>query len=99
MEEEGLRGLVFGHIAEGRLHVNLLPENREELDRGRSLLDRWAALVRGDGGLLAAENGIGRLKRRLLHRHLAPERLEQIRSILRALDPRGIMGGFEAVEE
>jgi D-lactate dehydrogenase (cytochrome) len=99
MEEEGLRGFVFGHIAEGRLHVNLLPENREELCRGRNLMDRWAAAVIGDGGLLAAENGIGRLKRRLLHRHLSPERLEQIRSILRVLDPQGILGGFEPGEE
>ena len=99
MEEEGVRGLVFGHIAEGRLHVNLLPENREELCRGRDLMDRWAAMVVGDGGLLAAENGIGRLKRRLLHRHLSPERLEQIRSILRALDPQGILGGFGPAEE
>jgi D-lactate dehydrogenase (cytochrome) len=96
MEEEGLRGLVFGHIAEGRLHVNLLPENREELCRGRNLMDRWAALVRRDGGLLAAENGIGRLKRDLLRRHLAPERLEQIRSILHVLDPQGILGGFDS---
>jgi D-lactate dehydrogenase (cytochrome) len=95
MDGEGLRGFVFGHIAEGRLHVNLLPGNREEIRRGRNLLDRWAARVCRDGGLLAAENGIGRLKRDLLCRRLPPERLEQIRSILRALDPRGILGGFE----
>jgi D-lactate dehydrogenase (cytochrome) len=95
MEAEGLRGFIFGHIAEGRLHVNLLPENRDALDRGRTLLDRWAAWVCRDGGLLAAENGIGRLKRELLCRHLSPERLAQIRSILRALDPQSIFGGFE----
>jgi FAD/FMN-containing dehydrogenase len=95
MEQEGLRGFVFGHIAEGRLHVNILPENREELRRSRALLDRWAASVIGDGGFLAAENGIGRLKRDLLHRRLPPARLEQIRSIISTLDPQGILGGFE----
>jgi D-lactate dehydrogenase (cytochrome) len=99
MEEEGLRGFVFGHIAEGRLHVNLLPENREELSRGRDLLDRWAASVVKDGGFLAAENGIGRLKRDLLRRHLSSERLIQIRSILRVLDPAGILGGLEITGE
>jgi D-lactate dehydrogenase (cytochrome) len=96
MAEAGLRGFVFGHIAEGRLHVNILPENPEELRRGRALLDHWAALVTGDDGLLAAENGIGRLKRELFFRHLPPARLAQIRSILRALDPQGTLGGFEA---
>jgi D-lactate dehydrogenase (cytochrome) len=94
MEAEGLRGFVFGHFAEGRLHVNLLPEDREKLRRSRALLDRWAVSVIGDGGLLAAENGIGRLKRDLLCRRLSPKRLEQIRSVLRALDPAGILGGF-----
>jgi D-lactate dehydrogenase (cytochrome) len=98
MDKEGLRGFVFGHVAEGRLHVNILPETPEGLRRSQALLDRWAALVIGDGGLLAAENGIGRLKRGLIHRHLPPARLEQIRSILRVLDPRLLLGGFEAAE-
>jgi D-lactate dehydrogenase (cytochrome) len=95
MDKEGLRGFIFGHLAEGRLHVNILPETLEGLRRSQALLDRWAALVIGDGGLLAAENGIGRLKRGLLHRHLPPARLEQIRSILRVLDPRLLLGGFK----
>jgi D-lactate dehydrogenase (cytochrome) len=99
MAEEGLRGFVFGHIAEGRLHVNLLPENREELRRSRALTDRWAASAAADGGFLAAENGIGRLKRGLLRRHLSPERLIQIRSILRTLDPAGLLGGLELTGE
>jgi D-lactate dehydrogenase (cytochrome) len=96
LAEAGLRGFVFGHIAEGRLHVNILPENLEELHRSRALLDRWATLVIEEGGLLAAENGIGRLKRDLLIRHLPPARLAQIHAILRAMDPRSILGGFEA---
>jgi D-lactate dehydrogenase (cytochrome) len=95
MEAEGLRGFVFGHLAEGRLHVNILPENPEELRRSQILRDRWAASIWKDGGFLAAENGIGRLKRDLLCRYLPPERLVQIRAILHALDPAGILGGFE----
>ncbi|MDR2247405.1 MAG: FAD-binding oxidoreductase [Treponema sp.] len=91
LEEAGLRGFIFGHIAEGRLHINLLPGNREEIARSRALLDRWAAQAVKAGGLLAAENGIGRLKRDLLIRHLSPERLEQIRAILQAFDPQGIL--------
>jgi D-lactate dehydrogenase (cytochrome) len=96
MEAEGLRGFVFGHIGEGRFHVNLLPEDNAALCRSRALLDHWAASVIQDGGLLAAENGIGRLKRNLIRRHLPPERLEQIRSILSAFDRKNMLGGFEA---
>jgi D-lactate dehydrogenase (cytochrome) len=99
IEEEGLRGFIFGHIAEGRLHVNLLPDNRDALRRSRVLIERWADLVIRDGGLLDAENGIGRLKRNLLCRHLSPERLEQIRAVLQVLDPENLLGGFEPVED
>jgi D-lactate dehydrogenase (cytochrome) len=99
LEQAGLRGFVFGHIGEGRLHVNILPGSREEFRRGRDLLDRWAASVIKDGGLLAAENGVGRLKRDLLHRHLPPPRMEQIRSILGVLDPQDILDGFEITGE
>ncbi|MDR1219768.1 MAG: FAD-binding oxidoreductase [Treponema sp.] len=94
MAEAGLQGFVFGHIAEGRLHVNILPKSHEELRRSRALLKRWADLVMKDGGLLSAENGIGRLKRDICRR-LPSARLAQIRSILRDLDPRGVFGGFE----
>ncbi|MDR0376932.1 MAG: FAD-binding oxidoreductase [Spirochaetaceae bacterium] len=95
LEEAGLRGLIFGHIAGGRLHINLLPGNGEELRRGRGLLDRWAALAVQSGGLLAAENGIGRLKQGLLARHLSLERREQISGVLRALDPWAVLGGLD----
>ncbi|MDR1893823.1 MAG: FAD-binding oxidoreductase [Spirochaetales bacterium] len=95
MEEEGLRGFVFGHLGEGRLHVNLLPRNGEEIRRSRTLLDRWAALTVGDGGLIAAENGIGRLKGGLLRRYGSPERWNQIESFLRVLDPGNRLGGVE----
>ena len=95
MKEEGLRGFVFGHIAEGRLHVNLLPENPDSLLRSRVVPDRWAASVIQDGGLLSSENGIGRLKRDLLFRYLPPKRLEQIRLILNAFGRSNISDDFE----
>jgi D-lactate dehydrogenase (cytochrome) len=95
IEEEGLRGFVFGHIAEGRLHVNLLPENGDALHRSRALIDRWAASVVRDGGLLAAENGIGRLKRDLIYRHIPPERLEQIQALIQVFDTENVLRGFK----
>jgi len=94
MAEAGLRGFVFGHILEGRLHVNLLPESETELDRCRELLNAWASSVSEAGGILTAENGTGKIKRPLVSRFLSAERLEQIRAILDQLDPRGLFGGF-----
>ena len=93
--ESQLRGFVFGHIMEGHLHVNLLAENEEESRRCLKLLDAWAVSVMENGGLLAAESGIGRLKKNLVSRFLKAERLAQIRGILSQLDPQSLLGGFD----
>jgi D-lactate dehydrogenase (cytochrome) len=93
--EARVRGFVFGHILEGRLHVNLLGEDAEAFRRCQTLLETWSAAVLEDGGLLAAENGAGRLKARLLSRFLSSERLDQIRHIIRRLDPQGLLGGAD----
>ncbi|MDR1126964.1 MAG: FAD-binding oxidoreductase [Treponema sp.] len=97
LETVGLRGFIFGHIAEGRLHVNILPKNSRELQESYALIDGWACSVLRDRGILAAENGIGLLKRDLLCRFLSSERLEQIRSLIGAFDPQNILGGFEPI--
>jgi D-lactate dehydrogenase (cytochrome) len=94
LAEAGLRGFVFGHILEGRLHVNLLAEDAEEFRRCQRLVETWAASVLEEGGLLSAENGIGKIKVPLAHRFLSPRRLVQIQDILACLDPQGILGGF-----
>ena len=92
--ESKLRGFVFGHFMEGLLHVNLLAETGEESRRCGELLNTWAAAVAEDGGLLAAENGTGRLKRDLVWRYLTAERIAQIHAVLNQMDPRSMLGGF-----
>ena len=48
-------------------------------------------LVARYGGSFSAEHGIGRLKRAELLRYKHPVAIELMRSIKRAIDPRGIM--------
>ena len=93
IEQAGLRGFVFGHILQGRLHANLLARSADESSRCRVLLDAWAALVLSEGGLIASENGIGKIKIPLVMRYLSAERLSQIQTILAVFDPANILGG------
>ena len=93
IERAGLRGFVFGHILQGRLHVNLLARGADEIPRCRALLDAWAALVLSEGGLISSENGIGKIKTPLVMRYLSTGRLSQMQTILTALDPAGVLGG------
>ncbi|MCC7463651.1 MAG: FAD-binding oxidoreductase [Gammaproteobacteria bacterium] len=86
----------YGHAGDGNLHftINLIDRGadagafkaREPAIR-RVIHDLVAAL----GGSISAEHGIGRLKRAELARYADPVELELMRTLKRALDPKGIM--------
>jgi D-lactate dehydrogenase (cytochrome) len=88
----GLGYVIFGHVGDNHVHVNLLPRDDAEAQRGREI---YAAFVRRAvalGGTVSAEHGIGKLKRDYL-RELYDERaLAEMAALKRALDPAGILG-------
>lgn len=88
LEAAGIDGAVFGHIADRHLHVNLLPKNPEERKRACELADKMAAMAVGDGGCLADENGIGKIKKNL-GRYLSKEAQEYAESVKKFMDPDG----------
>lgn len=83
----GARTILFGHAADGNLHVNVLglPPGDETVD------DAVLDLVARSGGSIAAEHGIGVAKVAALGRHAARTDLEAMRALKGALDPRGIL--------
>jgi D-lactate dehydrogenase (cytochrome) len=90
MEERGVSGAVFGHVAAGRLHVNLFPETAGEMEEAQALIDDWAKKVIAMGGRLADENGVGKVKRGLL-RYMPEEGLAAARSVKNFFDPNGLL--------
>jgi FAD/FMN-containing dehydrogenase len=86
------RYLVFGHIGDAHVHVNLLPETPEESARAqRALLDlaRHAVAL---GGTVSAEHGLGKRKAHLLEVQYAPEHIQAMQEVKRRLDPQGLLG-------
>ncbi len=85
----------FGHLGDGNLHYNVFPpsgRSRSEFDAVRSDIKRAVHdLVHEFGGSVSAEHGVGRLKAGDLERYGDPVKLDAIRSIKAALDPKGIM--------
>jgi FAD/FMN-containing dehydrogenase len=79
--------LLFGHVGDGNVHVNVVgpPADDEGVD------DVVLALVVERGGSISAEHGIGRLKRRWLDRDRSPAEVAAMRAIKAALDPDGIL--------
>ncbi len=81
------RLVLFGHLADGNLHVNVLgpaPDD-EEVD------DAVLRLVVELDGSISAEHGIGRAKRRWLGLDRGPVALATMQAIRDAFDPQGIL--------
>ena len=78
---------LFGHAADGNLHVNVVgpPPEDEAVD------DAVLELVVERGGSISAEHGIGTAKRRWLARNRTPEEVAAMRAVKAALDPAGIL--------
>ncbi len=91
LEERGLDYVIFGHIGDGHLHVNILPRTAEELRTAEALYEEFARAAVRLGGSVAAEHGIGRIKKPFLAIQYAPEHLEAMRAVKRALDPEGTL--------
>lgn len=83
----GARTFVFGHVADGNMHVNVVGGDGDE-DR---LADAVLGAVVARGGSISAEHGIGTAKRSWLHLVRSPAEIEAMRAIKRALDPDGVL--------
>ena len=81
------RAVVFGHLAEGNLHINLL----DALARADEVTDAVLQLVARLGGSVSAEHGIGRAKARWLHLSRTATEIAAMRTVKRALDPQGLL--------
>ena len=87
--EPPLRCYLFGHIADGNLHVNVVGVDGTEPPD--TVDDAVLRLVGELGGSISAEHGIGRAKRQWLHLNRSPTELDVFRTVKRALDPNGIL--------
>lgn len=91
----GIRPCIFGHLGDGNLHFNLSqPEDMDaatfrerERECNRIVFDRVVACR----GSIAAEHGIGQLRRDELARRADPVRLELMGRLKHALDPEGLL--------
>ena len=81
------RTILFGHVNEGNLHVNVLGA----VDEGEAVSEAVLKLVASYGGSISAEHGVGRAKREWLSLSRSTEEIAMMRSIKNALDPRGLL--------
>ncbi len=81
------RLIVFGHLAEGNLHVNILDAGAAS----DALKDLVLTSAIDLGGTISAEHGIGVAKAAWLERLKGPAHVAALRAIKQALDPTGML--------
>jgi len=87
LRDARLEHVIFGHIGNNHLHVNIMPRDMDEYSRGKELYRAWAGQVVDWGGSVSAEHGIGRLKKDLLALMYGPETVAGMRALKRLFDP------------
>ena len=83
----GALTVVYGHLADGNLHVNVVGPPADD-DRA---VDAVLELVLRLGGSVSAEHGIGIAKRDWVVRQRGEAAVAAMRAIKHALDPDGVM--------
>lgn len=87
--------VVFGHIGDGNLHINILKPSEMSADefmkRCHETDPHIFELVSAHRGSISAEHGVGLLKRDFLHFSRSPAEIALMREIKRSFDPHGIM--------
>lgn len=92
LADSGLESVIFGHIGDNHVHVNILPCTLEDYDRGKALYLEWAGRVVAMGGSVSAEHGIGKLKTGFLERMYGEDGIAAMRRVKAALDPKNLLG-------
>ena len=90
-EEFPGRYVIFGHIGDAHVHVNLF-SSPDRPAQATNLLLEFARQAVSLGGTVSAEHGLGKRKAHLLALQYTPEQLEAMRAVKRRLDPENILG-------
>ncbi len=91
LREFGLDYVIFGHIGDAHVHVNILPTSQADFDTGQSLMLDFARQAVTFGGAVSAEHGLGKRKAKLLEIQYTAEQIESMKEVKRRLDPHWLL--------
>ena len=91
LSKSGLKYVVFGHLGDNHLHINLLPSS-DEMDRARSLYEILVDQILKWGGTVSAEHGVGKLKKSYFAKMVGQKALEDLKKVKYIFDPDNRLG-------
>ena len=83
--------VIYGHAGNGHPHENFIARNADELAAVERAVSETLKTVLAAGGTVAAEHGIGKLKRRWLPLQMSELQIGAMRALKAELDPLGIL--------
>lgn len=84
--------VTYGHFGNSHIHLNFLPKNDEEFDKGKKLYKQICEEAVRLGGTVSAEHGIGKAKRDYLLMMYGETNIRKMAIIKKSLDPNLILG-------
>jgi glycolate oxidase len=91
----GQRGIdqsvIYGHAGNGHPHQNFIARSSQELATIEEVVEQTLKQVLALGGTVAAEHGIGKIKRKWLPLQMNPLQIAMMTAIKKELDPLGIL--------
>jgi glycolate oxidase len=85
------RPVIYGHAGNGHPHQNFIARDESELTTIEEVVERTLGHILTLGGTVAAEHGIGKIKRRWLPLQMSPLQISIMTAVKRELDPMGIL--------
>ena len=92
LASSGIDYVIFGHIGESHMHVNMLPGTEEDFKKSRLIYTDFVKKAVDLGGTASAEHGIGKIKHHFLEIMYGKDNLKQMALLKRSLDPARILG-------
>lgn len=84
--------VIFGHIGDNHVHVNILPRDDIEQFAARETYARFIERAVSLGGTISAEHGVGKIKRDYLRALYGERHLREMAELKRAFDPACVLG-------
>jgi FAD/FMN-containing dehydrogenase len=91
----GERAILFGHLGDGNVHVNVLGADPQDPRVDNAVLE----LTLSCGGTISAEHGVGVAKAAWLERGRGAGEVAAMRAIKRALDPGNLLNPGAVLEQ
>jgi D-lactate dehydrogenase (cytochrome) len=92
LDPTGLEYVIFGHVGENHVHVNMLPKSEQELTQAKNLNIELARNIVAMGGSVSGEHGIGKIKKSVFNIQYGPTAVQDMKNLKTSLDEKWILG-------